>query len=569
MPVLLCGLFLFELGVGVISLFQIGAVYGIIVRYNYANCTYMNTFTKILKALGYILFFGVMAWLAVILFFEAEYNGVVNQWFGENGDQVQTHNVEKLVIAEPLPMQGVEPTLFDSFTRQRLNNVYETLIKPDRDLNMKPALALSWGMVGETVWEFRLRPSVIFHDGTDLDAEDVYESIIRSRDMKTSQLRDLLSTIKDVEIIDELTLMVETHDPDPLLLQKLATVYILPSLTLKQYEDDLIETPVGTNSYEVRALSQNGVLSLERFDRYWGDLPDFREVEYVTISNTEGRVQAVRDGSVDILDYVPHDFVSEIEELSAGYNLYSVPSLEVQFIMFNGNRKLLQDPDLRRAMVRTIDREGYAEYLGEFARPSYQFVSNGVFGFNPDIFEFNYDLDSATNLLKDLGLDEEPVKVCLPKGLENLGEYLTIQFAEIGLDPVVEYLDGPDYLKALQRGRFDIYFMGFRSELGDASDFFTSVIHSQETVGDEQYGQYNFAKYADEELDAMIEAQEQELDAQSRLDMLQSIMKRIVEIDVVGVPLFEYETVFAAKSGLQFEPRIDGFIYLNELTYED
>jgi peptide/nickel transport system substrate-binding protein len=529
----------------------------------------MNTLIKTLKALGYIAFFGVMVWLAVILFFEAEYNGVIDKFSGLTGDEGAKHEVSKLVIAEPLPMQGFEPTVFDSFTRQRLNNIYEGLIKPDRDLNMKPALALSWGMIDGRTWEFVLRPDVIFHDGTDLDAEDVYESIMRSRDLKTSQLKDLLSTIKDVRIVDDLIVVVETYAPDPLLLQKLATVYVLPSLTLEQYGDEVIDQPVGTNSYQVESLSPNGVLGLKRFDRYWGDLPVFREVEYVTVSNTAGRAQAIRDGSVDVLDYVPHDFVGEIEEFGGEYDLYSVPSLEVQFIMFNGNRKLLQDPDLRRAVVRAIDREGYAKYLGEFARPSYQFVSNGVFGFNPDIYEFEYDLDAATNLLKDLELDEEPVKVCLPKGLENLGEYLTIQFAEVGLKPIVEYLEGAEYLKALQRGRFDIYFMGFRSELGDASDFFTSVVHSQETVGDEQYGQYNFAKYSDKELDELIEAQEHELDEQTRLEILQSIMERVVEIDVLGTPLFEYETVFAAKKNLKFEPRIDGFIYLNELTYED
>ena len=46
---------------------------------------------------------------------------------------------------------------------------YVFVLNLDFDLNIKPALALSWGMLDDYTWEFRLRSNVKFHDGSDLE----------------------------------------------------------------------------------------------------------------------------------------------------------------------------------------------------------------------------------------------------------------------------------------------------------------------------------------------------------------------------------------------------------------
>ncbi|MCX7361558.1 MAG: ABC transporter substrate-binding protein, partial [Alphaproteobacteria bacterium] len=52
-------------------------------------------------------------------------------------------------------------------------HVFDALVMQDENLKPIPGLALSWKAVGETVWEFKLRPGVKFHDGSDFTAEDV------------------------------------------------------------------------------------------------------------------------------------------------------------------------------------------------------------------------------------------------------------------------------------------------------------------------------------------------------------------------------------------------------------
>ena len=58
--------------------------------------------------------------------------------------------------------------------------VYEFLVCRDKQLNLEPCLAVSWQQTSPTVWRFKLRPGVKFHDGTPFTADDVMFSFQRA-----------------------------------------------------------------------------------------------------------------------------------------------------------------------------------------------------------------------------------------------------------------------------------------------------------------------------------------------------------------------------------------------------
>ncbi len=76
----------------------------------------------------------------------------------------------------------------DSFTINVLNNVYEGLVRYNRDLKIEPALATSWETVSDSVWRFELREGVTFHNGNPFTADDVIASLKRVSD-ETSPLK--------------------------------------------------------------------------------------------------------------------------------------------------------------------------------------------------------------------------------------------------------------------------------------------------------------------------------------------------------------------------------------------
>lgn len=510
---------------------------------------------KISKYVFYAVFGGVFIFVAGELFFAQQLSDVFKATVsvftgGQEGEVRSEMDVLKVVYPdEPVQM---EPTLADPTTRQRLNNIYESLVKTDRDLKIVPSLAVNWGLIDDYTWEFRLRSGVKFHDETGFDAKDVKSSLNRAMLGEKSELVGVLSTINEIEIKDNLTLRITTKTPDPLLLQRLSMILIIPS----EYEDKEIKTPTGTGSYKFASWDPEEKIILERFDDYWGNKSKFETVElYVRVDKFE-RVQMLVDGEVDFMAFVPYDGVEVVEE--GGFNIVTVPSLEVQFLVFNMQSEFMSDIRNRMLVSTAINQDDLITAVGGYARKVSQFVSSGVFGFNPRISDHVYDIDVAKEVAIETGITGKTVKFNLMKGLTVLGDYMRERMKEIGVNLVVSYLDGAELVQSMEDKKADIYFLGFKSEMGDASDFLYFIVHSD--------GPYNFWGYRNEYVDKLIDSSMVEMDMINRRKELQEIMKVLIGSDIFGVPLFEYEKVYAFNDKLDINPRIDGIIYFDELT---
>src|SRR4051794_11075110 len=61
----------------------------------------------------------------------------------------------------------------NTFTNSFMNNIYEALVRFNDKVQIEPALAESWQSVSPTVWRFKLRQNVKFHNGEPFTADDV------------------------------------------------------------------------------------------------------------------------------------------------------------------------------------------------------------------------------------------------------------------------------------------------------------------------------------------------------------------------------------------------------------
>src|SRR5512138_2312066 len=82
------------------------------------------------------------------------------------------------IAGEPDQLDPQKTSAYFSF--EVLENVFDTLVAPDADLEMRPALAASWDISPDQLtWTFHLRRGVTFHDGNPFTADDVVYSYRR------------------------------------------------------------------------------------------------------------------------------------------------------------------------------------------------------------------------------------------------------------------------------------------------------------------------------------------------------------------------------------------------------
>ncbi|MFP4004579.1 MAG: ABC transporter substrate-binding protein, partial [Alphaproteobacteria bacterium] len=162
-----------------------------------------------------------------------------------------------------------------------LHQVYETLTSRNPGLDLVPQLAISWEAVSPTVWEFKLREGVKFHDGTPFTAEDVVFSLKRAL-KENSDFRPLIIDIEKVEAEDDHTVHIHTSAPTPLLPANLTNVFIMskawsekhsvedPQAFHKQEENYAVRNANGTGPF-ILVLREPGIRTqLKKNENWWG-----------------------------------------------------------------------------------------------------------------------------------------------------------------------------------------------------------------------------------------------------------------------------------------------------------
>ena len=442
---------------------------------------------------------------------------------GATGGAGQAASGGTLVAAIAGSPDQLDPHLTSAyFSFQILENVYDTLVEPDLELQMQPALAESWETSEDQLtWTFTLREGVTFHDGSELTADDVVYSMNRIKEEGANAFR--LESVEEVTAVDDLTVEFALSRPTPNLLANVGAFKAMAILPDGAAEDlDLATEANGTGPFSLASYSEAEGAELEANPDYWGDGPTIEGVEFRFVSEPTAALTALQTGEIDWTDNIPPQQISTLEG-EESVTVGSVPSNDYWYFAANQQREPFDDVRVRRALAFAIDREAVTQAAKFDAATVNQTAIPETSAWYYDYAPYEHDPEQAQQLLEEAGVSDLSVELMVtdeyPETIQA-AQVIESQLSEIGVTAEIRTLDFASWLDAQGQGDFDVFLLGWLGNI-DPDDFYYAQHHST--------GGYNFHGYANEEVDRLLDEARQETDEDTRKDLYDEAVTLIVD----------------------------------------
>src|SRR3981189_1697422 len=225
-------------------------------------------------------------------------------------------NLVAAIAGEPDQLDPQKTSAYFSF--EILENVFDTLVEPDENLEMRPALAQSWSVSSDQLWwNFHLRKGVTFQDGSPFSADDVVYSYRRIIDEKLANV-DKFSAVTEVSAPNEDTVLIRVKQPTPNLLTNLGGFKGMAIVQRKNVESGQVAThPVGTGPFAFQGQKSGDSITLKANPAYWAGAPRVSGVTFRFISEPSTALSTLQAGEIDWTDSIPAQRVAQLKDANS------------------------------------------------------------------------------------------------------------------------------------------------------------------------------------------------------------------------------------------------------------
>ncbi|MEO5607230.1 MAG: ABC transporter substrate-binding protein [Polaromonas sp.] len=475
-----------------------------------------------------------------------------------------------------------------SFTNGFLNNIYEGLVRFNDKVQIEPALAESWTSVSPTVWRFKLRHNVKFHNGEPLTADDVVFSWQRVQ-TPGSIAKLNLGDVKDVRKVDAFTVDVETKGPFSLLLNELLNLPIM-SKTWSEANNAREASDLQKNKENFANRNTNGtgpfilksrevdVRTVMAANPAWWDKPkhNLTEVIFAPIQSDATRTSSLLSGALDATVNVPLQDVQRINSTGA-FSVVQGPELRTIFFGMDQFRDELlysdvkgknpfKDLRVRKALYQAIDIEAIKRsVMRGVSWPAGMIVSPQLNGapkdLNTRLLPFNPE--ASKKLLAEAGYpDGFTVGMQCPNNRYVYDEQICLavisMLGRVGIKITPQFEPTAKWLVRLNKLDASLYMIGHAGlPMADAyALLYDNVATRTASAGGGNYGRYSNAAF-----DALMPKIATELDTTKRNALLAEAVA-IARNDVAYIPLHQQPITWAARKGVELKQSPDNQLRL-------
>jgi len=475
-------------------------------------------------------------------------------------------------VGQIVPAASIDPVkIADGGGITVLSQAAETLVLSGKDLSAVPVLAESWSPNKDgTVWTFKLRQGVKFHNGKPMTADDVVATFDRLSDPEVgsnalSVFSGMLSKGGTRKVDDH---TVEFHldvangnFPYAVSTDNYNSV-IVPADHPANYE----ETMIGTGAFKLEKYTPKVGASFVRNPDYWGPQANADRIELSFYDDYQPQILALQGGQIDIIQQIP--VLQGVGLLNdPNFTVISTPSTAHQQVHMRVDMDPFKDKRVRRAIALCLDRPAIVQGL---MKGRAQIGNDSPFAAaypstDPSVPQRQKNIAEAKQLMEAAGM---------------AGGFKTTLTTE-------KYLEIPDYAVIIQNavkeigGTIELNIMDQGAYYGDAVPGKSPWLDSEMGITDYGHrgvpnvflqaplastGTWNSAHFANAEYDALVTGYIASLDLESQRAAASKIQTLLLDETPLIFSYF-YDFLTATKAGVTgVQPTAMGHLLLGQAS---
>lgn len=369
---------------------------------------------------------------------------------------------------------ALDPTMARTFVgRVVFSALCDKLVEIDPNLKIVPMLATEWSWSADNkALTMKLRPGVTFHDGEKFDAAAVKYNIERHKTMQGSQRRGELSAVTSVDIVDPLTVKINTAAPFAPLLATLtdrAGMMISPKAGAA-LGDKFATAPVCSGPFKfVERIAQDRIV-LEKYDGYWNKANvHLQRIEFRPFTDATVRLANLRSGQLDILERLAGTDAKAVQR-DPKLKFGSITEIGYYGITINTAKSdkakspIGSSQKVREAFELSLDRNGISQVVFDgLATPGNQWVAPNSPYYNKSMPMPKRDVAKARALLKEAGNPNPVVNLMTPTTTDarNIAQVVQAMAKEAGFDVRIQATEFATSLNMADKGDFEAYILAW------------------------------------------------------------------------------------------------------------
>jgi peptide/nickel transport system substrate-binding protein len=474
-------------------------------------------------------------------------------------------------VAEPKSLDPHVVTALNDF--RILVNVYDGLVRfKEGTLEVEPALARSWTISDDGLtYTFRLRRDVLFHDGTQFDAEAVKFNLERMaheshpfHDTGPFPLAFMLDAIDRVEVADSYTVRLVLEQPYAPLLSNLAYpigLMVSPS-AVREHGAEYGRHPSGSGPFAFNEWISRQRVVLDRNADYWDGPPELETVVFRPLGDDLTRVSELRSGGADLIVEVPGDHIAELRR-SPEYRIYESVGPHLWYLILNTREGPFSDRRVRQAANYAVNKRALVDDLlqGTATVAAGPVPAAFEWAYDEELEPYPYDPDRARQLLAEAGYgDGVGVTFYVTQGGSGMlqpvlmGTAIQADLRSVGIEAEIETYEWNTFLDRVNSGLGSTADMAEMAWMTNDPQILPALTLHSDALPEQ--GGFNSGYYSNPEVDSLLDEARVTIDDAERARLYKHL-QRIVHRDAPWVFVASWkQNAVATESvaGFQLEP---------------